>query len=333
MIDISQACNYAKEEGKKAYGSTFPNPAVGAVLIKDGKIIGRGHTQTPPGSHAEIMALRHADSSGYSSQGATLIVTLEPCNHYGKTPPCAQAIIDAGIAHVIYMTADPNPLAKGGAHTLKEAGISVEYIPTYIPELEAWLHYIRTGRPYIRAKIAQSLDGYIAAKDGTSQWITSEQSRIHAHGQRARRAAIIVGTGTYIADNPRLTARSAEGELLAHQPQPIILGTRECELKKGFVQVHSIEELFSYCAQYGLYDLLLEGGAGLISSFMEKDYIDELHVYTAPIILGSGKKSIQDIGIHTLSHARKWVPVEIYRLGCDQYTYFKPNKESDLKNV
>ncbi len=214
----------ALELARRAAGSTSPNPAVGAVLVWRGQIVGEGHTQPAGQAHAEIMALRQA---GAKARGAELFVTLEPCSHHGRTPPCADAIIEAGVASVTMAVTDPNPLVSGqGEARLLDAGVSVgvgdgedEAAELIAPHAK----FIRTGTPLVTAKFAMSLDGKIATRTGDSKWITSAESRRYAHELRRRSDAIMVGIGTALADDPQLTARDADGAPLPRQPLRVIV--------------------------------------------------------------------------------------------------------------
>ena len=211
-----------------ALGTTSPNPTVGCVIARGDVVISEGWTQPPGQDHAEAMALRLA---GEKARGATLYVTLEPCNHYGRTPPCADSIIAAGIREVHIAVDDPNPnVAGGGAARLREAGIIVhtgEY-PAHITAdarrlIEAFVKHSKTRMPFVTAKYAMSLDGKIAARTGDSKWISGEQSRGYAHLLRKRSDAIMVGINTVLADNPQLTARDSDGNALEHQPLRVVL--------------------------------------------------------------------------------------------------------------
>ncbi len=203
-----------------ARGRTSPNPAVGAVIIDaDGDLVGEGATQPAGGPHAEIIALGHA---GDRARGATAVVTLEPCAHVGRTGPCADALVEAGIARVVYALDDPNVVAAGGGTRLQVAGVEVE-AGVLADEaakgaIRPWLHAISTGRPFVTWKVASTLDGRVAASDNTSRWISSAISRADAHLVRAGVDAIMVGSGTVLADDPQLTARTPDGDLADHQP-------------------------------------------------------------------------------------------------------------------
>lgn len=211
---------------RSVLGRTSPNPAVGAVLVRDGAIVGEGATQPPGGPHAERVALALA---GERARGATLYVTLEPCSHHGRTPPCADALIAAGVAAVAYATADPHPAAAGGAHVLRAAGVTV--VPgdgAWAAEArqlnEAFFHWAATRRPFVSAKWAMSLDGKIATRTGESRWITGPEARRRVHQLRDTVDAILVGSGTVLADDPALTTR-LEGQEV-HHPLRVVLDAR-----------------------------------------------------------------------------------------------------------
>lgn len=318
---LKRAIAEALAQGDSVRGTTSPNPPVGAVLIDDsGAIVGRGATQPPGGPHAEVMALRDA---GERATGATAVVTLEPCNHTGRTGPCSHALVDAGVKAVYYLQPDPNPLATGGAEYLRGKGIKAICLNQKVPALEAWLHGIRTGRPRITAKVAQTLDGFVAAADGTSQWITGEGARRHAHDDRATRDAIVVGTGTALADNPSLTARDADGNLLSRQPVRRVIGTRDLagqtpNLERlGFEQYQTIDDALTGLFDDGARDVLIEGGPGLIHSLLERNLIDVLRVYIAPMVLGAGRDSFGGQLADTLMDAKRFEVADTRRLGDD----------------
>lgn len=214
----------ALELAERAKGSTGNNPAVGAVIVRDGQVVGEGHTQPPGQPHAEVMALRQA---GDLARGASVYVTLEPCCHHGRTPPCSAALIDAGVSDVHMAILDPNPLVSGGGRSaLERAGIrtTVGNLEAKARRsMEAWLTYITRGRPMIVVKYAMSLDGKIATATGESQWISGPRARAWVHGFRAGVDAIMVGVNTVIADDPQLTARGPGGEALARQPVRLIV--------------------------------------------------------------------------------------------------------------
>ena len=212
---------------EKAVGSVSPNPPVGAVLVRDGEVVGEGYTQPPGQAHAEIVAIRQA---GPRARGATLYTTLEPCNHQGRTGPCSEAIIEAGVAEVHSAVMDPNPHVKGGGLSrLSEAGIAVstgEMAGEASRLIEAYAKHVTTGTPFVTAKFAMSLDGKIATRTGSSQWITGEEARAYAHRLRAASDAVMVGINTVLADDPRLTARDESGEALGRQPLRVVVDSR-----------------------------------------------------------------------------------------------------------
>ena len=212
---------------RKAVGSVSPNPPVGAVLVRDGEVVGEGYTRPPGQAHAEIVAIRQA---GPRARGATLYTTLEPCNHQGRTGPCSEAIIEAGVAEVHSAVTDPNPHVKGGGLSrLSEAGIAVstgEMAGEASRLIEAYAKLVTTGTPLVTAKFAMSLDGKIATRTGSSQWITGEEARAYAHRLRAASDAVMVGINTVLADDPRLTARDASGAALERQPLRVVVDSR-----------------------------------------------------------------------------------------------------------
>ena len=212
---------------RKAVGSVSPNPPVGAVLVRDGEVVGEGYTQPPGQAHAEIVAIRQA---GPRARGATLYTTLEPCNHQGRTGPCTEAIIEAGIVEVHSAVLDPNPRVNGsGMSRLSEAGIAVstgEMAGEASRLIEAYAKHVTTGTPFVTAKFAMSLDGKIATRTGSSQWITGEEARAYAHRLRAASDAVMVGINTVLADDPRLTARDGSGAALERQPLRVVVDSR-----------------------------------------------------------------------------------------------------------
>ena len=223
MTDVDYMAR-ALELARKARGSTGTNPAVGAVIVREGRVVGEGFTQPPGQAHAEIVALRHA---GEQARGATMYVTLEPCCHHGRTPPCVDALIAAGIAEVHMATLDPNPLVSGGGKlALERAGIITvvgEHEAEARRSMEAWLTYITRGRPLVIAKYAMSLDGKIATPTGESRWITGPRAREWVHRLRSEVDAIMVGVNTVVVDDPQLTARDEAGRLLPRQPLRLVV--------------------------------------------------------------------------------------------------------------
>ncbi|CAN2190874.1 RibD Pyrimidine reductase, riboflavin biosynthesis [Candidatus Nanopelagicaceae bacterium] len=309
MIDINDA--YARLASLSAanLGKSAPNPNVAAAIYSaDGSLIAEGaHNRLVSPDHAEVVAIKKA---GDGARGATIVVSLEPCNHTGSTGPCVDAIIEAGITKVIYAVKDPNPIAAGGAERLKSAGIEVEFIESkqLAATQGAWLHHIATGRPYFIWKVAASLDGRIAASDGTSQWISSSESREDVQYLRAQSDAILIGTGTALTDNPTLRPR-IEG---ATTPIRIVMGGRDVpadfNLNDGqsqtiFLKSHSTDDLLKALDYLPVNQVLVEAGPTLGSSLFKAGLIDEVILYQAPILLGSGKSWLEDIGVTTIKDA------------------------------
>lgn len=317
----------AMRAGLEVKGLTRPNPPVGAVILGEaGDIIATGATRPAGQEHAEVIALRAA---GDNARGATAVVTLEPCNHTGRTGPCTEALLAAGIKRVCYLHADPNPVAAGGAKALAEAGVEVLQLSPPDGEedaLVAWLYAVRNDRPHVTVKFAQTIDGFSAATDGTSQWITGEIARDYVHADRARRDAIIIGTGTALADNPSLTARYRDGSLRGNQPVRVVIGTRDLAaagpaaanlLELGFEQFPDIDTALSSLYKDGARDVLVEGGAGLASAFLNLGYVDAIQVYLAPVLLGEGRGVLAHPIAHTLADAPRFHRTSTKVLGED----------------
>jgi diaminohydroxyphosphoribosylaminopyrimidine deaminase / 5-amino-6-(5-phosphoribosylamino)uracil reductase len=312
-------------ESERVRGTTSPNPPVGCVILDEhGDAAGFGGTQPPGGPHAEVMALKAA---GVKARGGTAVVTLEPCSHFGRTPPCTDALEAAGIKHVIHAVSDPNPSAAGGARRLEESGITVEsgLLADEVSNgpLRAWLHYARTGRPHVTWKYAASLDGRIAAKDGTSQWISSETSRKEVHDLRSKLDAIIVGTNTVKKDDPALTARDAGGMPLPRQPLPVVVGMSD--LPDGaklqhtalHLRTHDPDEVLGALAARGAVDVLLEGGSTVAGAFLRARRIDRVLAYIAPTLLGDGPAAVLDAGVSTITDAVRLTVQDVTMSGPD----------------
>jgi len=297
MVGIGKALAAAIAQGEEARGHTSPNPPVGAAILdRNGVLVGTGRTQPAGGPHAEVMALREA---GERAEGGTAVVTLEPCNHTGRTGPCSQALLDAGVDTVHYCQPDPNPQATGGAQFLRENGVNAECLDHEVEALVPWLTAVRRNRPSVTLKFAQTLDGFTAALDGSSQWITGPEARRHVHGDRSRRDAIIIGTGTAIADNPSLTARDGDRELPV-QPRRVVIGGRSLTghagnlHRLGFEQYRGIPEALWRLWDTGARDVLVEGGAHLASGFVEAGLVDHIQAYVAPALLGQGRSVLTE---------------------------------------
>ncbi|MHA2789049.1 bifunctional diaminohydroxyphosphoribosylaminopyrimidine deaminase/5-amino-6-(5-phosphoribosylamino)uracil reductase RibD [Corynebacterium sp. S7] len=305
--------------GHKVRGTTSPNPPVGCALYDDeGRLIVTGGTEPAGGAHAEIVALRVA---GERARGATAVVTLEPCNHTGRTGPCSHALAEAGVARVVYLTADPNPLAVGGAQYLREHGVEVEFRPTVVADLQPWLATLDMNRPHVTVKYAASLDGFTSAPDGTSQWITGPLAREAVHRDRTKRDAIIVGTGTALADNPSLTARKPDGTLYKNQPRRVVVGTRvvpEGNLTKlGYEQYTTFDEALRALYDTGARDVLVEGGAGLLTSVIQASLADRIQAYLAPMLMGGGNGVVARPLADTLADMPRYAMESFEQLGDD----------------
>jgi diaminohydroxyphosphoribosylaminopyrimidine deaminase / 5-amino-6-(5-phosphoribosylamino)uracil reductase len=289
-----------------------PNPAVGAVIVREGRVIGRGWTRSGGRPHAEADALAQA---GDAARGATAYVTLEPCAHESaRGPACAMLLREAGIARVVSGCEDPDPRTAGeGLALLRAAGIAAELLasPAASRSLEGYLMRAATGRPHVTLKLGTSLDGRIAMSDGSSQWITGPEARAHAHAMRARADAILAGGGTLRADAPRLDVRLPGLEM--RSPERWVL-TREAA-PEGWRAVCDITAPGAFGdAQY----LFVEGGAGAAATFLAADMVDRLLFYRAPIILGTGLAAIGEIGLSTLAEAHgRWHRTDQRALGSD----------------
>lgn len=320
---------------ERGRGRVSPNPLVGCVLVKDGRVVGEGWHQRAGSPHAEANALT---SAGSAATGATAYVTLEPCNHTGRTGPCSEALVAAGVARVVYAVSDPNPVASGGSDHLRRAGIDV--VPGVLADeaaefMRRWLVSATHRRPFVTVKWAQSLDGRVAAADGTSQWITGAAARQHVHEQRAAHDAIVVGTGTVLADDPSLTARGDAGELLAEQPMPVVLGDRpvpdDARLRQHphpFVQLpgHDVAAALGDLHDRGVRSVFVEGGPTLASAVIAAGLADELLVYIAPALLGGGRVALTDVGVATITEAHRFAFTEVRTLGDDVLLTARPNE-------
>lgn len=316
------------------------NPQVGAVLLSpDGAVLAEGWHRGAGTAHAEVDALSKLPAGG--ARGATAVVTLEPCNHTGRTGPCAVALIEAGVARVVYALDDPGEISAGGADRLRSAGIDV--VSGVLADeartlLDSWLTVQRLGRPHVTVKWAQSLDGRAAAADGTSQWITGPDARADVHRRRAEADAIVVGTGTLLADDPALTARRPDGSLYPHQPQPVILGARSVP-DGAAVRRHPLPflhrdgenlggespnepSLLAELRDAGVHRVFVEGGPTIASAFVRAGLADEILAYVAPTLLGAGadgtdRPALRVLGVDTITAQRRLRITSIERLGDD----------------
>lgn len=333
------------------------NPLVGAVLTNEaGRVLAVGHHRGRGTAHAEVDALtrwraaRSTDPAlaALDPAGLTLHVTLEPCDHTGSTGPCSQAVLDAGIGALRYAVADPTGHDGGGAARLAAHGVRVTG-PTgeaaALALTARWREVRDAGRPWVTGHLAQSLDGHAAAADGTSQWITGPDSRVHAHEVRSRVDAIVVGTGTVLADDPRLTARDAVGAELAHQPVPVVQGHRPvpdgAALRTHPVVLEVLDHdphavLAALAAHPGPWPhgrraehVLIEGGPHVLGAWLRAGLVDELMVYTAPLLLGPGRAAVAGLDVATLSEGLRWHPDPaeggpVRALGVDVWTHLSP---------
>lgn len=344
--------------GRRGMGRTWPNPAVGCVIVKNGRIVGRGWTQTGGRPHAESMALATA---GGAAQGADVYVTLEPCAHHGQTPPCAQALIDAGVARVVMAIPDSDPRVDGrGAQMLRDAGIVVEtgvLGDKAFADHDGFLRRVVMGRPMVTLKTASSFDGRIATGTGESQWITGPEARRLVHGMRARHDAVMVGGGTARHDDPSLTVRDMG---ITHQPTRIVvsrrldlplmgqlartakdiplilchgadadatmvrtwadLGATMIECRARGVQL-DMDDVLAKLGAHGLTRIFCEGGSALAASLIEADLVDQLIGFTAGLAIGAeGLPSVGALGLSKLHAARRFNLVETRAIGPDVLT-------------
>jgi len=359
MVDDIQFLNHAIRLGARRLGRTWPNPAVGCVLVKNGAIIAAAATAESGRPHAETQALAMA---GDAARGATAYVSLEPCAHQGATPPCAQALIDAGMARVVYACDDPDPRVNGkGAAMLTAAGIAVEkkLLPEAIRSHRGFIGRVQHGLPYVAAKIATSLDGAMADSTGKSQWITGEKARAHGHGLRSQFDAIVTGIGTVLADNPAFTVRAPA----AHHPQLVrviaartlsipmhyqlvktaeqqptwIITTHDAveqaashatDLREAGVKFLVIDEvtpatLLAALGAEGTTRVLVEAGPTLTGAFLAAKAIQTLHWYRAPILLGNTSANGRFALDTTLATAQRAPLTQTITLGEDTCSIYE----------
>ncbi len=308
-------------------GVSTPNPNVSAAIYSaDEKLIADGfHNRALSVDHAEVIALKKA---GSAARGATMVVSLEPCAHTGTTPPCVDAIIEAGIAKVIYAVRDPNPIAAGGAQKLLDAGLVVEHHKSADLEFvqRAWLHKERTGRPLMIWKVATTLDSKVAASDGTSQWITGPESREDVQLLRAQSDAILIGTNTALVDNPHLIPRGHTARpvrvVCGEQEIPVTHKVFDNQARTIMVKSKSIPELIKVLCKEGFNQVLVEAGPTLGSALMASGKIDELIIYQAPKMLGAGKEFVSHLGISTLADHIELELLSVSRFGDDVKSHY-----------
>ncbi len=342
--------------------TTWPNPAVGCVLVRDGAVVGQGATAPAPGPHAEAAALAAA---GGAARGATAYVTLEPCAHTGRTPPCADALADAGVARVVVAVTDPNPLADGGIERLAAAGVAVEIglgAATARRGLADFLARVAAGRPAVVVKLALSLDGRIAAADGTSQWLTGPAARVEAHRLRAAVDGVVVGSSTVLADDPALTVRlgpDGAPEAGVRQPLRIVLDRRartrpearvyddaagslvivDVAAEAGHLEAAGLDvarvdgraadgglaEALAAAQARGCQSLLVEGGAAVAGAVVDAGLAERLVVHVAPVLLGeAGRPGVTGLDVATLAGAPRWDLVDLARVDGDAVLTLTP---------
>jgi len=305
----------ALELAASVRASTSPNPWVGAVIDPGGF---EGATQPPGGPHAEIVAL---EAAGASARGATMVVTLEPCAHHGRTPPCVDAIVDAGIARVIVGIEDPDPNVSGnGIARLRAAGVDVEVgvlADRVRAQLAPYLKHRTTGRPWLVLKLAASVDGRTAAPDGSSQWITGEEARTDAHRLRAESDAVIVGAGTVRADDPSLTVRKVEGR----DPLRVVLGKAppDARVRPALEVEGELEEVLEELGRRGVLQAVVEGGPTVAGAFHRAGLVDRYVVYLAPALFGGddGRPLFTGPGAPTIADVWRGRITHVERLGDD----------------
>jgi diaminohydroxyphosphoribosylaminopyrimidine deaminase/5-amino-6-(5-phosphoribosylamino)uracil reductase len=362
-LTISAPMREALALAERAIGVSDPNPRVGCVVVRHGTVVGRGHTQHAGGAHAEMMALADAAARGADVRGATVYVTLEPCAHHGRTPPCADALVAAGVGRVVIALRDPNPLVSGkGAARLAAAGIAVEWNDAAAAasrELNVgFISRMERGRPWLRMKVAVSLDGRSALADGTSQWITSPAARADGHAWRKRAGAVLTGVGTVRDDDPRLDVRLVE---TAHQPLRVIVDSRletpsaarilappgavlvyaaiDDRARRRALEAHGAEitlapslsgkvDLAAMVADLGrreINELHVEAGEKLNASLLAAGLVDELLVYVAPKLLGDGRGLAALVPLARLDDAPGFVFVDVARIGDDLRLLLRPS--------
>lgn len=304
-----------------------PNPRVGCVLLApDGTVVAEGFHRGAGTAHAEAAALAEA---GEAARGTTAVVTLEPCNHTGRTGPCAQALVAAGVARVVFAQPDPNPLAAGGAGTLRAAGVDVELglLEHESRRLNrAWTFAHEHGRPFVTWKVAATLDGRSAAADGSSRWITGEAARRDVHRLRGECDAVLVGTGTVLADDPALTVRDEVGAAVGRQPLRVVLGERDAPAGSRVLddaaetlhlRTRDVTEALNALHARGVQHVFLEGGPTVAAAFLAAQRVDEVVAYVAPKLLGSGRACVADLGIESIGGALDLAVEDVSVLGHD----------------
>ncbi len=349
-MDDVRAMGRALELAERGRSTVSPNPMVGCVIVGDGQVVGEGWHSVVGGPHAEIVALRAA---GDRARGATMYTTLEPCVHTGRTPPCVDAVIRAGVERVVVACPDPNPVASGGAGALRRAGVAVQLgvrRDEAATQNLVFLHGVRTGRPFVVCKGAVSLDGRVTAADGSSRWLTSAPARRHAHELRSRVDAMLVGSGTVLADDPQLTVRldgwagpqplrvvldgRARSPAAAHVFDPatpsllmVAPGARDEALRAAGVAVVTVKvgadgrldvrAVLDELWRRDVRSVLVEGGPTVTTSFIDSGCFDRLVLYVAPLLLGDGGLPLVAGGPQSLAAAERFVLEQVEQVGDD----------------
>jgi diaminohydroxyphosphoribosylaminopyrimidine deaminase/5-amino-6-(5-phosphoribosylamino)uracil reductase len=312
------------------------NPRVGCVLVgQDGTVVGEGYHRGAGTPHAEVDAIAAA---GPAVRGSTAYVTLEPCAHSGRTGPCTDALLTAGVSKVVFAQTDPNPEAGGGAEALRAAGVEVvgDVLAAEAAALNVrWSRTVARGRPLVTWKLAATLDGRSAAADGSSTWITGQEARDDVHSLRATRDAVLVGTGTVLADDPRLSARMPDGALRGRQPLRVVMGERPVP---SSARVHDSpgqvlhlvtrdpHEALNVLWGKGIRDIWLEGGPTLAAAFLAAGLIDEVYAYLAPALLGAGRPAVGDLGITSITEIERLAVLDVERIGDDVRIHGTPTR-------
>lgn len=352
-----QRLSDALDLAEGAFGLSDPNPRVGCVIgFDDGRVIGRGHTQRAGDAHAEVMALRDAHGSGASASGATAWVSMEPCSHHGRTPPCADALLSAGIQRVVVACADPfSQVAGRGVDRLRSRGVKVSIGPEDLcqraVEQNIGFHSRQTrGRPWVRLKVACSLDGRIALPSGESQWITGEAARVDSHAWRRRAAALVTGVGTVLRDDPSFTVRHVptqiqplrvvmdsrwrtptSARILQGSPRALVFGAEPRSLRaRRRREAFSLTadtvvtaarpapvDVLEYLDRLSCNEVHVEAGAAVGGAWLASGLVDELIVYIAPCLLGEGMPAVRLSPPASLPEAARWKPVDVASIGSD----------------
>ncbi|APT75826.1 riboflavin deaminase [Marinitoga sp. 1137] len=326
----------AINEAKKGIGKVNPNPLVGAIIVKNGKIISKGYHEYYGGRHAEVVAIENAKKRNIDLKGATMYVTLEPCSHFGKTPPCANRLVKEGFKEVYIGMLDPNPMVNGnGIKILKEHGIKVKYniLESEIKKLnEIFITYITKKRPFIALKFAMTMDGFIASEKFDSKWISNNMSRNFVHKLRNYYSSILIGANTLIKDNPKLTCRIKNGRnpiriildkegkfygkklnIFMEKGQNIIFSNLKKEIKYKNTEIineTNIHQILKILFERKIDSILVEGGATILSLFLKYNLVDKIHVFYAPKIIGNGISPFNNLKIDKIENSIRFKPVE-----------------------